>query len=161
MINVTLAVAEYEKKNNELPEGVASLGLGVSTLTDPWGNAYQYKLVNADPGFDVISSGVDGKFETEDDMKMSGLDKIWEAAFASFGSKMEELGEKLDSLEGTNVRFDRYNNCQITRTRTASVYATNDPSERYRKAAIEAVDEQAQAAPAIEVEVEADSDDSN
>ena len=159
MINVTMAVAEYEKKNNKLPEDVASLGLGVSTLTDPWGNAYNYQLIDADPGFDVISSGVDGEFDTDDDMKLSGLDKIWETAFESFGSKMEELGEKLDSLEGTNIRFDSFSNCKSTRT--TAVYVNDDPSERYRKAAMDAVAEQVQVEQAIEIEVEADSGDSN
>ena len=159
MINVTMAVAEYEKKNNKLPEDVASLGLGVSTLTDPWGNAYNYQLIDADPGFDVISSGVDGEFDTDDDMKLSRLDKIWETAFESFGSKMEELGEKLDSLEGTNIRFDSFSNCKSTRT--TAVYVNDDPSERYRKAAMDAVAEQVQVEQAIEIEVEADSGDSN
>ena len=159
MINVTLAVAEYEKKNNKLPEDVASLGLGVSTLTDPWGNAYNYQIIDADPGFDVISSGVDGEFDTDDDMKLSGLDKIWETAFESFGSKIQELCQKLEGLEGTHVRFDRYSSCKSTRT--TSVYVNDDPSERYREAAIEAVAEQVQVSQTVEVEVEADSGDSN
>ena len=159
MINVTMAVAEYEKKNNKLPEDVASLGLGVSTLTDPWGNAYNYQIIDADPGFDVISSGVDGEFDTDDDMKLSGLDKIWETAFESFGSKIQELCQKLEGLEGTHVRFDRYSSCKSTRTTSVSV--TDDPSERYRKAAIEAVAEQVQVSQTVEVEVEADSGDSN
>jgi hypothetical protein len=159
MINVTMAVAEYEKKNNKLPEDVASLGLGVSTLTDPWGNTYNYQLIDADPGFDMISSGVDGKFDTDDDMKLSRLDQIWKDAFANFGSKMEELSEKLEGLEGTHVRFDKYSNCKSTIS--TSVYVNDDPSERYRKAAIEAVAEQIQVDQVIEVEAEADSGDSN
>lgn len=159
MINVTMAVAEYEKKNNKLPEDVASLGLGVSTLTDPWGNAYNYQIIDADPGFDVISSGVDGEFDTDDDMKLSGLDKIWETAFESFGSKIQELCEKLEGLEGTHINFDRYSSCKNTRTTAVSV--TDDPSERYRKAAIEAVAEQVQVSQTVEVEVEADYGDSN
>ncbi|MCH7664238.1 MAG: type II secretion system protein GspG [Chloroflexi bacterium] len=163
MINVTMAVAEYEKKNNKLPEDVASLGLGVSTLTDPWGNAYNYQIIDADPGFDVISSGSDGEFDTDDDMKLSGLDQIWKDAFANFGSKMEELGEKLEGLEGTHVRFEKYSNCKSTRS--TSVYINDDPSERYRKASIEAASkeaaEQVQVDQVIEVEVESDSGDSN
>jgi hypothetical protein len=157
MINVTIAVAEYEKKNNKLPEEVDSLGLSVSTLIDPWGNAYSYQLTDADPGFDLVSGGSDGKFDTDDDMKLSGLDRIWENAFANFGSKMEELGEKLDGLEGTHVRFDKQNRCTITRT-TSDVFVSDDPSERYRKAAIAEVEELVGDISAIEALIEDDSD---
>ncbi len=165
MINVTMAVAEYEKKNNKLPEDVASLGLGVSTLTDPWGNAYNYQLIDADPGFDVISSGVDGEFDTDDDMKLSRLDQIWETAFESFGSKIQELCEKLEGLEGSHMNFDRRHVHSHSKSTTVRISVNDDPSERYRKAAIEAAlkaaTEQVQVEQIIEVEAEADSGDSN
>ncbi len=153
MLNTTLVVAEYEKEHEELPGDVSALGLGVSTQTDPWGNAYQYKLVDAEPGFDIVSSGGDGEFGTDDDMALSRLDEVWENAFRSFGSKMEELGEKLERLEGTNVRFDRHGG--------RSFAWCTDPGERYREAAIAAASAEieASAASAIQDRSASDIDD--
>ena len=68
MLNTTIVVAEYEKEHDELPEDMSALGLGVSTQIDPWGNAYQYRLVDVEPGFDIVSSGGDGEFGPDDDM---------------------------------------------------------------------------------------------
>ncbi|MHC4414013.1 MAG: type II secretion system protein GspG [Planctomycetota bacterium] len=107
LVNVGFALVEYEEDHGVLPEDLGVLGLGVSTLSDPWGNRYRYQLVDHDPGFDVWSSGGDGEFGTADDVALSHLDRVWEDAFASFGQKMEELGERLERLDGKTVRFDR------------------------------------------------------
>lgn len=154
MLNTTIVVAEYEKENDELPEDVSALGLGVSTQTDPWGNAYQYRLVDVEPGFDIVSSGGDGEFGTDDDMALSRLDEVWGNAFENFGSKMEELCEKLEGLEGTHIRFDRH--------ASGHRYSWSvDPGERYREAAIAAAsaDDEALAASAVQHSSASDIDD--
>ena len=153
MLNTTIVVAEYEKEHDGLPEDIDGLGLGVSTMTDPWGNAYQYTLVDAEPGFDIVSSGGDGEFGTDDDLALSRLDEVWENAFESFGPKMEELCEKLERLEGTSVRFDRHAG------RSFSWCA--DPGKQYREAAIAAAsaDDGALAASAVQDRPASDIDD--
>ena len=154
MLNTTIVVAEYEKENDELPEDVSALGLGVSTQTDPWGNAYQYMLVDVEPGFDIVSSGGDGEFGTDDDMALSRLDEVWGNAFESFGSKMEELCEKLEGLEGTHIRFDRH--------ASGHRYSWSvDPGKQYREAAIAAAsaDDEALAASAVQHSSASDIDD--
>ncbi len=108
LINMTLALVEYEEEEGTLPGDIAVLGLSVSTLSDPWGNPYRYKLVQGKPGFDLTSSGADGTFDTHDDVALSRLDKVWESALGRFGQQMEELGERLDRLDGTNVRFEHF-----------------------------------------------------
>lgn len=154
MLNTTIVVAEYEKEHDELPEDVSALGLGVSTQIDPWGNAYQYTLVDAEPGFDIVSSGGDGEFGTDDDMALSRLDEVWGNAFENFGSKMEELCEKLEGLEGTHIRFDRH--------ASGHRYSWSvDPGERYREAAIAAAsaDDEALAPSAVQHSSASDIDD--
>ena len=154
MLNTTIVVAEYEKEHDELPEDVSALGLGVSTQTDPWGNAYQYMLVDVEPGFDIVSSGGDGEFGTDDDMALSRLDEVWGNAFESYGSKMEELCEKLEGLEGTHIRFDRH-----ASGHRYSWFA--DPGKQYREAAITAAsaDDEALAASAVQHSSASDIDD--
>ncbi len=156
MLNTTIVVAEYEKEHDELPEDVSALGLGVSTQIDPWGNAYQYRLVDVEPGFDIVSSGGDGEFGTDDDMALSRLDEVWGNAFESFGSKMEELCEKLEGLEGTHIRFDRH-----ASGHRYSWSEQDDPGERYREAAIAAAsaDDEALAPSAVQHSSASDIDD--
>ena len=132
MLNTTMVVVEYEKEHDQLPTDIAALGLGVSTQIDPWGRAYQYKLVDAEPGFDVISSGSDGEFDTDDDMALSRLDEVWQSAFENFGSKIEDLCERLERLEGTNIRFDQHVN------RQSFSWSDLDHAKRYREAAVAA-----------------------
>ncbi len=156
MLNTTIVVAEYEKEHDELPGDVSALGLGVSTQIDPWGNAYQYTLVDAEPGFDIVSSGGDGEFGTDDDMALSRLDEVWENAFESFGSKIEDLCERLEGLEGTHIRFDRH-----ASGHSYSWSEQDDPGERYREAAIAAAsaDDEALAASAVQDRPASDIDD--
>ncbi len=100
MANLAIGIQYYERQQQAMPEDLDDLGLGVATLTDPWGNRYRYVLAaNTEPGFDVWSSGKDGEFETDDDLALSGLGKVWEQAFATFELKMEEFCEKLQTLE--------------------------------------------------------------
>ena len=132
MLNTTMVVVEYEKEHDELPADIAALGLGVSTQIDPWGRAYQYKLVDAEPGFDIVSSGGDGEFGTDDDMALSRLDEVWEKAFENFGSKMEDLCERLERLEGTHIRFDQHV------ARQSFSWSDYDHARRYREAALAA-----------------------
>ncbi len=100
MANLALGIQYYEQQEKAMPENLDDLGLGVATLTDPWGNRYRYVLAaNTEPGFDVWSSGQDGEFETDDDLALSRLPEIWEQAFATFELKMEEFFEKLQTLE--------------------------------------------------------------
>ncbi len=108
MGNVLLAVAEYEEEEDALPDDLTVLGLGVSTLTDPWGKRYRYTIVDEEPGFDVVSSGGDGLFDTTDDLAFSRLDRIWQNAFASFGEKVEDLCGKLERLQNASGRDGQY-----------------------------------------------------
>ena len=107
MINVTLAVAEYEDEHQSLPADLSGLGLALTTLTDPWGKPYSYKLAEGeDAGFDVVSGGGDRQLGTDDDLALSRLDHVWAMAFKGFEAKAQELGERLQNLEGTNFSSD-------------------------------------------------------
>ncbi len=108
MGNVLLAVVEYEDEEDALPDDLTVLGLGVSTLTDPWGKRYRYTIVDEEPGFDVVSSGGDGLFDTTDDLAFSRLDRIWQNAFASFGEKIEDLCGKLERLQEASGHDGQY-----------------------------------------------------
>lgn len=100
MVNVAIAVAEYEQEHDAMPESIGVLELSRSASTDPWGGAYTLVLIDGEPGFDVISNGADGLADTEDDIRLTTLDRTWELAFEDFDRKMEELGEQLEGLEG-------------------------------------------------------------
>jgi len=134
MFNVTIAAVEYEEQHGQFPDEISAMGLGVTTLTDPWGNPYRYRLANHDPGFDVMSNGADGVAGTDDDMALSGIDRIWEDAFEGFGEKMEEFGQRMERLDNRNIRIQ-----------TASSKQSCDkpcpaptPAERYEAAAVAA-----------------------
>jgi hypothetical protein len=141
MFNVTIAAVEYQDEHGKLPEDLGALGLSISTLTDPWGNPYRYRLVDHDPGFDVMSNGGDGAPGTSDDVALSSLDRIWEDAFENFGEKMEEFGQRMERLEGHTVRFDRP--CSTRMDCDPKV-----PAKRYEAAAIAAAIAEAAAADA-------------
>ncbi len=105
MVNVMIAAYEYEDKHGGMPEELDSLGLSVSTTTDPWGNPYRYVITDDELGFDVISSGSDGIMGTDDDMALSYMDRIWEDAFENFGGKLEEFGNRMERLQNRSVNF--------------------------------------------------------
>jgi hypothetical protein len=108
MVNVTLAAREHQRNAGETPSDLHDLGLGVATMTDPWGNGYRFEAVEHEPGFDVTSAGRDGAFDTDDDVALSRLDHLWEQALVDFEQKMDEIGNRLDGLhdEGFAIHHD-------------------------------------------------------
>ena len=102
MVNVAIEVQDYEQRNQEMPEDMDDLNLGIASATDPWGEPYHLVMIDDEPGFDVISNGPDGKFDTFDDVKLSRLDRLWEEACENFEDKMEELGAKMERLQACN-----------------------------------------------------------
>jgi hypothetical protein len=137
MFNVTIAAVEYEEQNGNLPEDLAALSLGVTTLTDPWGNPYRYRLANHDPGFDVMSNGADGLADTDDDLALSRINVIWEDAFEGFGEKMEEFGQRMEALEGRNIRIEGASYSKKSCDKPCPPKPAT-PAERYEAAAVAA-----------------------
>ena len=105
MTNVALSAMDYQKSTGALPEDLAVLSLKPTTLSDPWGNAYVYRIVEDDPGFDVVSAGDDGIMGTADDLAFSRLGKIWEGALQRFGESVDQLGKRLERLDSHKGRF--------------------------------------------------------
>jgi TM2 domain-containing membrane protein YozV len=70
MIEITDALNRYKVHNKNYPKDlykfVHSKPIWESWATDSWGNKYSYKLTQQ--GFILRSAGVDGKFNTEDDI---------------------------------------------------------------------------------------------
>ncbi|MHC4769796.1 MAG: type II secretion system protein GspG [Planctomycetota bacterium] len=137
MFNVTIAAVEYEERNGDLPDDLGALGLAVSTLTDPWGNPYSYRLANHDPGFDVMSNGADGLAGTDDDMALSRINVIWEDAFDGFGEKMEEFGQRMEALEGRKIRIEGASYSEKSCDKPCPPKPAT-PAERYEAAAVAA-----------------------
>ena len=137
MFNVTIAAVEYEERTGDLPEDLGALGLAVSTLTDPWGNPYSYRLANQDPGFDVMSNGADGIVGTDDDMALSRINVIWEDAFDGFGVKMEEFGQRMEALEGRKYRIERAAHTKKSCDEPCPPKPAS-PADRYEAAAVAA-----------------------
>ena len=100
MVNTTIAAKAYEDRQQRLPAHLDDLDLSLAVKTDPWGNPYV--LIpggTADPGFDLVSAGPDGEADTDDDIRLSTLDRYWEDAFDTYAVKMEAFGERLEALE--------------------------------------------------------------
>ncbi len=108
MINTSLVLVEYQEDQGKLPANLAVLGLGISTSTDPWGNAYRYSLVEDEPGFDLISNGGDGIPETDDDISLSRIDVVLEDAADSFEDKVNKLFERLDRIKAFDQHHARH-----------------------------------------------------
>ena len=72
LINMTLALVEYEEDEGTLPGDIAVLGLSVSTLSDPWGNPISWTYDDPDrpTTITVTSDGPDGEPDTEDDVQI-------------------------------------------------------------------------------------------
>jgi hypothetical protein len=100
MANVAIAVEEYEQDNEAKPDGLDDLKLTLANRIDPWGAEYRYVITDDEMGFDVVSAGPDGDFRTDDDIRLTRLDRLWEAAFEDFDEKMEDFGRKMERLEG-------------------------------------------------------------
>jgi len=137
MFNVTIAAVEYEENNGNLPDNIAVLSLGATTLTDPWGNPYRYRLADEELGFDVISSGADGVAGTDDDMSLSRMDRIWEDAFEGFGTKMEEFGNRMQALDNRSHRI-KVNRMARAKKSCGPTHDEPTPAERYEAAAVAA-----------------------
>jgi hypothetical protein len=102
MVNLTIAAKEYEQDEAELPASLDDLRIGDSARTDPWGTPYRLAATDeGDLGFELVSAGGDTVFGTEDDILLSRLDRLWEAAFESFEDRMETFGERLEHLDGS------------------------------------------------------------
>lgn len=99
MINVAIAVQDYERQHDEVPTDMAVLALGVASTIDPWGGGYRLVRVDEDPGFDIVSRGPDGSFETDDDVRLSRLDRCWEEAFDNFDERLEEFCRRVEGLQ--------------------------------------------------------------
>ena len=108
MVNIAISVEEHQRDHDALPDGIEALGLGVAATIDPWGHAYRLAAADDDPGFDVVSRGPDGVFDTDDDVRLSRLDRLWEKAAEGFDQKMEELGRRFEGIDGINYRGHQY-----------------------------------------------------
>ena len=106
MVNVAIAVQEYEQENDSMPIELGALTLSASVAMDPWGATYRLETLDEEPGFDLVSGGPDGMFDTDDDVRLSGLDRMWETAFASFDARMNELGERLERMDHFAYEYD-------------------------------------------------------
>jgi hypothetical protein len=135
MFNVTISAVEYEEEHGNLPGDITALGLGVTTLTDPWGNPYRYRLADHDPGFDVISNGADGQADTHDDLALSRIDRVWKNAFEGFGEKMEEFGHRMERLDNRRIRLEK---ASYSSKSCDKPCPPPTPAERYEAAAIAA-----------------------
>ena len=56
-------------------------------------------VIDHDPGFDLVSAGQDTEFDTDDDIRLTRLDRFWEAAIEDFERKADAFGERLEDLE--------------------------------------------------------------
>jgi len=82
MDGMATAIRVYEDEHGALPASLDDLELPEAMRTDPWARRYAYRLTpGTAAGFDVISAGPDGQFDTEDDLMLSRRDQIWEGAF--------------------------------------------------------------------------------
>jgi hypothetical protein len=98
MVNTVAAVEAYEREHGVPAADLEALSLGVATSTDPWGGAYRLVRLEDEREVDLVSSGPDGIFDTGDDVRLSGLGQMWEAALDSFDERLEELGQRLEHL---------------------------------------------------------------
>lgn len=103
-------VEQYRDANDSLPGDLVEAGASVSVRTDPWGNQYRLAVVDIDPGYDIISSGADGIFDTPDDQSLSGLSAMWtdvgnvqvraddDGVYVEFGETVIEVDDATDSV---------------------------------------------------------------
>jgi len=167
MINAAIAVEDYEREHGEIPADFAALGLGVAGSIDPWGGQYKLVLVDEKPGFDVVSSGLDREFDTDDDVRLSTLDRMWEAAMENFDQDMEEFGERMERFNGFQYSYS--DGCLSTRVcgaaaaSAATASAATAPAARsasaYESAAAEAIAVENEDAVEVPVADEGDADD--
>jgi hypothetical protein len=138
MVNVAIAVEDYKKHNGSLPDTIEDMDLSVAVMTDPWGGPYKFVLANVEHGFDVVSGGPDGLFETDDDVTLNRLDRVWEEAVEDFGEKMEEFGPKMEALQGRQYQIGCGKTC------TTKIPARHTSAEAYEAAAMKELSKECQ-----------------
>lgn len=151
MVNVAIAAEDYKQHNGRLPDTIDELGLSVAVMTDPWGGPYRFVLADVDHGFDIISGGPDGVFDSGDDVSFIRLDRIWEDAVEDFGEKMEEFGPKMEAMQGRQYQIGCSASC-VTPAECDDDSPKDYESEAIRKLAEELED-------IIEIEIQEAADD--
>lgn len=104
MAKIAMVAEDYKHENRGVPPADLSvLTLQPATLMDPWGHAYHYELVEGDPGFDIVSDGPDGKAGSDDDVRLTNLEKFWEGAGDDFKRQLKEFEKRQHQSHKTKV----------------------------------------------------------
>ncbi|QDU75182.1 hypothetical protein Pan97_22060 [Bremerella volcania] len=74
-------IESYRQENNKLPEGIEGNKL-VLKFEDAYGNAVRYEPED-DGRFAIRSAGIDGKFDTSDDLRMLNTERALNEPIAS------------------------------------------------------------------------------
>lgn len=77
-------IESYRQENNKLPEGIEGNKL-VLQFEDAYGNAVRYEP-EEDGKFAIRSAGIDGKFDTSDDLRMLNTERALNEPIASTGT---------------------------------------------------------------------------
>ena len=68
------AISEWKKLEGVLPASIEEMismrPLRAEWLSDSWGRSYKYEILDGDK-FILVSSGIDGEFDTDDDITTS------------------------------------------------------------------------------------------
>ena len=108
MGKIAMLAEDYKKANRGIvPADLSVLPLQLPNTIDPWGHTYRYELIEEDPGFDIVSDGPDGASGTDDDVRLSRLDKYWEGAGEDFKRQMEEFEKRSQNPHTTTVKIGR------------------------------------------------------
>jgi len=100
MAQVAALVEDFRDANGRLPLDLDEAGVPEGLQLDPWGVGYRIDPFDAAPGFDVRSAGEDGIFDSDDDVRLSGLDELWGGDGGPFRIETTE-----DADGRTRVRF--------------------------------------------------------
>jgi len=69
--SIEAAVAAHRAANNDAyPDELSQLNVDQAALTDPWGGQYRYEKLPDGKGFAVLSSGIDGRSGSMDDIRI-------------------------------------------------------------------------------------------
>lgn len=150
MINIAIAADQHYRDHGELPESTDELDLDRTVTVDPWGTPYRLVLLGDDGrSMDVLSAGPDGAFESDDDVRLNELDRLWENAFDSFGEKIERWAERAEHFDGR--RFGCASACSTsvctTEVKAVSVTPMSDIVSHYEAAAEAEADTEVEASP--------------
>lgn len=105
MGKIAMLAEDYKQANRGIaPADLTVLTLQTPTAMDPWGHSYRYELIAEDPGFDIVSDGPDAKSGTEDDVRLSRLDKYWENAGKDFQKQMAEFEKRSQNSHTTTIK---------------------------------------------------------